>query len=212
MATQTADIRARDLIGEVRNYLKTQGNRDFYAGLVHRLDQPVEGVLVFAKNTFSAAALSRQISQNQMQKYYFAAVNGVVPDVGKEVRLIDYLIKDAKSGKAQVVVKQVQAAKKAELLYQCVVTDEKADRSLLKIHLLTGRFHQIRVQLANIGHPILNDTKYGEPENSSSRNSYEIALCAYYLEFFHPKTNKKMIFEIEPRQDSIRQLRSQLPD
>ena len=212
MPTQTADIRTRDLVGEVRNYLKTQGNRDFYAGLVHRLDQPVEGILVFAKNMPAAAALSRQINENRMQKYYYAAVQGIVPDVGGEIRLTDYLIKDQKAGKAKIVTEQTAEAKKAELLYQVEATDERADRSLLKIHLLTGRFHQIRVQLANAGYPILNDAKYGESEHKNSRDSYEIALCAYRLEFFHPKTNKRMGFEIEPSQDSIRQLRSQLPD
>lgn len=212
MPTQTADIRTKDLIGEVRNHLKAQGKREIYAGLVHRLDQPVEGVLVLAKDSNSAAALSRQINENRMCKCYYAAVQGVVPNTGKEVHLTDYLIKDAKSNKVRIVTKEVQMTKKAELLYQVVKTDRKAEKSLLKVSLLTGRFHQIRAQLANIGHPILNDTKYGEPERGGSRGTYEIALCAYHLEFFHPKTNQRMTFEIEPSQDSIRQLRSQLPD
>lgn len=212
MPTQTANIRIRDMVGEIKNYLKTQGSKEIYIGLVHRLDQPVEGVLVFAKNSHAAAALSKQSNDNRMQKYYYAAVQGIVKGEGKEIRLTNYLIKDQKAGMAKIVTEKTAEAKKAELFYQVEVTDEMSGRSLLKIHLLTGRFHQIRVQLAYAGYPILNDIKYGESEHKNSRDSYEIALCAYCLEFFHPKTNKKMRFEIEPSQDSIRQLRSQLPD
>ena len=214
LPTQTAGIASKDIISEIKGYLKTQGNRDLYVGLVHRLDQPVEGVLVFGKNSFAAAALSKQVNENKMQKYYYAAVEGIVPvsQTETEVHLTDYLFKDAKAGKAFVVTEKTKDAKKAELTYRILVTDKEVGRSLLKIHLLTGRFHQIRAQLSHMGYPIINDTKYGDAEGSNSRNSYSIALCAYQLEFFHPKTKKKMKFEITPSIESIRELWAQLPD
>lgn len=214
LPTQTAGIASKDIVSEIKNYLKTQGNRDLYVGLVHRLDQPVEGVLVFGKNSFAAAALSKQVNENKMQKYYYAAVEGVIPDSqsDKEVHLTDYLFKDAKAGRALVVTEKTKDAKKAELSYQAVVSDKEAGRSLLKIHLLTGRFHQIRAQLSHMGYPIINDTKYGNAEGGNSQNSYSIGLCAYHLEFCHPKTKKLMKFEIEPGIESIRELWAQLPD
>lgn len=214
LPTQTAGIASRDIISEIKSYLKTQGDRDLYVGLVHRLDQPVEGILVFGKNSFAAAALSRQINENKMQKYYYAAVEGMIPGIqpDMEVHLTDYLLKDAKTGRALVATEKTKDAKKAELVYQVAVTDKEAGRSLLKIHLLTGRFHQIRAQLSHMGYPIVNDTKYGTAKGNNSKNSYSIGLCAYRLEFYHPKTRKLMKFEIEPNVESIRELWTQLPD
>ncbi|HOO28151.1 MAG TPA: RluA family pseudouridine synthase [Lachnospiraceae bacterium] len=207
MPTQTAGVCAKDMVSEVKNYLKTKEKGDLYTGLVHRLDQPVEGVLVFAKNSFAAANLSRQLHEGNMKKYYDAAVCGIVCDQ-EEVKLTHYLVKDAKAKKALFADEKTPGAKRAELLYKVTVTDEEAGESLLRIRLLTGRFHQIRAQLAKIGHPIVNDTKYGGRKEEGSGNSRSIALCACCLEFVHPKTNKGMRFEIEPCQEDLKRLNS----
>lgn len=214
LPTQTAGIASRDMVSEIKKYLKTQGNRDLYVGLVHRLDQPVEGILVFAKNAQAATNLSRQVSSHEMKKYYYAAVEGIFlqDDLEKNMKLTDYMVKDAKTGCALIVSEKQRDAKKAELIYHVLVTDQNRTRSLLRIQLMTGRFHQIRAQLSNIGHPIVNDTKYGTAEAGNSNGQYSIGLCAYRLEFRHPKTGKMMEFHIEPSVECIRTLWTQLPD
>lgn len=210
IATQTARLGQQDMVSELKNYLakKTayQGKKEPYLGVVHRLDQPVSGVLVFAKTKQAAAELSRQITSGKMHKYYYAVAYGR-PDI-QQGRLEDYLYKDAKTNLSLIAEEGFPNAQKAVLEYKLVkslmVLEENAEPeeiSLIEIKLITGRHHQIRVQMSHKGMPLLGDNKYGNDQSRSL--SYEIkcrnvALCAYKLEFFHPVFKKKITFERLP--------------
>ncbi len=193
LATQTAKMGAQDMESLLKNYLYKKEKKMPYVAVIHRLDQPVEGILVFAKTPFAAKELNKGMQGAGFGKYYKAVVCGI-PNEKKAV-LEDYLIKDGKTNTSRVGKKDEAEAKKAVLAYEVIQqTDNKA---LLKIKLETGRHHQIRVQMANMGCPIWGDTKYNSAENVD-KSWKNIALCAYHLEFVHPKTKKKMVFEIEP--------------
>ena len=193
LATQTAKMGAQDMESLLKNYLCKKEKKMPYVAVIHRLDQPVEGILVFAKTPFAAKELNKGMQGAGFGKYYKAVVCGI-PNEKKAV-LEDYLIKDGKTNTSRVGKKDEAEAKKAVLAYEVIQqTDNKA---LLKIKLETGRHHQIRVQMANMGCPIWGDTKYNSAENVD-KSWKNIALCAYHLEFVHPKTKKKMVFEIEP--------------
>lgn len=207
IATQTARVGQADMVSEITNYLAmtTKGSSP-YVGVVHRLDQPVEGVLVFAKNRQASAELGRQIQENRMEKYYYAVVCGREFESSGE--LTDHLLKDGKTNTSRVVQPEVKEAKKAVLDYKIVAEqtcEEAADMALrialVEIHLHTGRHHQIRVQMSHAGMSLLGDYKYAEPEVvkvSEQMNIKEIALCAYKLSFLHPGTGKLLQFQIEP--------------
>lgn len=197
MAVQTGRLTERDLVNEIKNHLSLTGKRSNpYLGIIHRLDQPVRGILVFALNEKSASALSRQIQAGSFNKCYLALVEGLVKGPSDWVTLTDYLIKD-RDNKAKTVDKNDRNAKKAELRYKKIRTDEETDVTLLEIELVTGRFHQIRAQMSNIGHPIVNDVKYGAIKKDSLVYERSIALCAYKLVFKHPTDGRKMVFNIE---------------
>lgn len=196
IATQTARMGEKDLVSEVKNHLAKNGTKNPYLAVINRLDQPVEGLVLFAKNDKTAAALSKQLTESQINKYYYATVWGHMPE--KEGELEDYLLKDGKTNTSRVVSKGTSNAKCAKLKYQVIGQNDKTD--ILKIHLLTGRHHQIRVQLANSGHPILGDTKYGTPESkeySKQKAINKLCLKAYSLEFNHPVTMERMKIEID---------------
>ena len=188
--TQTPKSGVTDMISLLKNYRVAKGEPP-YVGLVHRLDQPVEGVMVFAKDKKSAAALSAQMQAHTFEKYYYAMVEGTFsPACGT---LENYLLRDGKSNVSSVVPKDTTGAKRAELSYETVKTME--DRSLVRIQLKTGRHHQIRVQLASVGCPIVGDTKYNQ-ELSDTTGWQTIRLCAYKLDFKHPITHKTMHFQL----------------
>lgn len=193
-----------------------KGGRELpYLGIVHRLDQPVEGLLVFAKTRQAAAALSAQLPSHLMSKEYLAVVEGI-PTV-TEGCLTDYLLRDGRQNRSAVVDPGTKGAKKAILHYSCLKTDPTRHQSLLKIHLVTGRHHQIRVQLAHAGLPLVGDYKYNpdrgdatrSPENAEdsfacgraarSSTSASLALCAYHLAFHHPITGKKLEYQVVPK-------------
>lgn len=192
---QTRKTGAADVESELKNYLfrMSQKNAEPYIGIIHRLDQPVEGLLVFARNSASAAALNRQMQTENFGKYYLAEVCGRF--AGKQGTLTDYLIKNSKTSRAEIGEQGQKDAKKAVLDY--TVLEEREETSLLRIRLETGRFHQIRVQMAHAGCPIVGDTKYN-PAVQRKSGYQKIHLCAYRLEFAHPRTKEKMEFEIEP--------------
>ena len=193
IATQTAKMGAQDMESLLKNYLYKKEKKMPYVAVIHRLDQPVEGILVFAKTPLAAKELNKGMQGAGFGKYYKAVVCGIPKE--KKATLEDYLVKDGKTNTSRVGKKDEAEAKKAVLTYEVIQqTDEKA---LLKIKLQTGRHHQIRVQMANMGCPIWGDTKYNSGENVD-KSWKNIALCAYHLEFVHPKTKKKMVFEIEP--------------
>lgn len=187
--TQTPKSGVIDMVNLLKNYRVSKGEPP-YVGLVHRLDQPVEGVMVFAKDKKSAAALSAQMQAHTFEKYYYAMVEGTFsPACGT---LENYLLRDGKSNVSSVVPKDTTGAKRAELSYETVKTME--DRSLVRIQLKTGRHHQIRVQLAHAGHPIIGDKKYGR----NTPGYLPLGLCSYHIGFIHPVTKKKVVYEITP--------------
>ena len=190
MAVQTGRIGQMDLQSEVKNYLKGG-----YLGIVHRLDQPVEGLVVFAKTQRAAASLSQQFSGTGVHKSYVAYVScREQQEKGREVCLVDYLIK-TRENTARIAGEGEKGAKRAELTYR-IEEELPADEALgriyrLRVELGTGRFHQIRAQLSNAGMPILGDVKYGgsscrNPEFSPGR----IGLIADRLTFLHPETGR----------------------
>lgn len=196
MPVQAAGIGTMDMESALKNYLaqKIPGKVP-YLGIVHRLDQPVEGILVFAKTPGAAGSLSKQIMAGGAGKYYLAVVEGK-PE-RSEGTLTDYLKKNGRANMSQAVPENTPGAKKAVLHYR--ILDQKEIngkvRTLLRIRLETGRHHQIRVQLSHVGYPLLGDRKY----NPSGEKGKSLGLCSCGLEFKHPKTGRLMKFETEPQ-------------
>ncbi len=209
LAVQTGRIGQADMVSELKNYLRTarkaQPIEDMrrtepYLGLVHRLDQPVEGLLVFAKTKAAAADLSAQVQNGKMKKEYTAGIYTGRQTVQGTGTLVDYLYKDAGTNTSRVVPETYPGAKQAGLQY--FLLQQETELGFLRIRLQTGRHHQIRVQLANAGMPLLGDTKYGSPESqalSARLGIREPALCASRLSFYHPATKKRVQFEAVPR-------------
>ena len=182
----------------VKKYIKEKYNKpaNVYLGLVHRLDRPVGGVMVFAKTSKAASRLSKQVRDKVFKKEYLAVVDG---SFGKNSGTLEnYLYKDRKSNTSYVVSKDKKEAKFAKLDYEVLKYDKENNLSLLKIDLHTGRHHQIRVQLANIGHSIYGDQRYG----TRGKNK-QIALWAYKLIIEHPTKKEKMEFKDMPRKIGI---------
>lgn len=190
VAVQTKRIGEKDMESMLRTYRVQKGETP-YIGVVHRLDQPVQGVMVFAKTKEAAADLSRQVAAKTADKFYYALVDGVPEQ--KEGTLEDYLLRDGRTNTSKVVPMETQEAKRAELSYEVLKTDGR--RSVLKIKLETGRHHQIRVQLSNAGWPIAGDRKYNCREAVTPGE--ELALCSYKIGFKHPKTQRKMEFKVD---------------
>ena len=188
---QKAESSNVDFQSLLKDYLKRKYDKpgNVFLGIVNRLDQPVGGVMVFAKTSKAASRLSEQIRQNIWKKQYLAVVDGVPKE--KKAVLEDYLVKNEEKNEVYVSKKGDPKAKFARLLYEML--GSKNGRSLLKITLETGRAHQIRVQLSSRGLPIVNDHKY----NKNSRNIADIALWAYSVEIIHPVTKEKLVFTKE---------------
>lgn len=209
IATQTARVGQADMVSEVTNYLTRQARSGAgkvpYVGVVHRLDQPVEGVLVFARNQRAAAELSRQITENRMEKYYYAVVCG--QKFVQRGRLTDHLLKDGKTNTSRIVPPEVKGAKKAVLDYEILAEKDFTPRlALVRIRLHTGRHHQIRVQMSHAGMSLLGDHKYADVQTvriSEQMHVKEIALCAYRLILQHPETGERMQFQIQPEGKSF---------
>ena len=196
LATQTSKIGEPDVVSELKKYLAENGKKNPYIGVVHRLDQPVEGLLVFAKSKEAAAGLTKQLSLGTLNKRYYALVCG--KPATSEGALVDYLVKEG--NQAKVVAEGTAEAKRAVLQYKVVKTMPEG-LALLDIHIDTGRFHQIRVQMSHAGMPLLGDTKYGSPESMTFSREVgvrQVALYAYELEFKHPITKKGMRYELQP--------------
>lgn len=201
LATQTARVGQPDMVSELKNHLKGG-----YVGVVHRLDQPVEGLLVFAKTKPAAAALSGQLEKGVLNKHYCAVVCGK-PEC-EQGELVDYLRKTSDNRTEIVDVDQAEAAdaKPARLQFEVLAQSEQADISLLGIHIDTGRFHQIRAQMAHAGHPLLGDIKYGTDLSSQISRKYgvrNVALCACELECVHPVTGELIHFIVEPQGETF---------
>lgn len=211
LATQTAKVGQADMVSELKNYLAAeQKGKPPYLGIIHRLDQPVEGLLVFAKNKQAAAALTKQLENGTLNKQYYAAICGKPSAEAGE--LVDYLYKDVvKEGKALVVTGRQQDypdAKKAVLQYRLIKELSTENPIFLTdIHIDTGRFHQIRAQMAHAGTPLLGDSKYGSEasmELSLELGVRNVALCAYSIDLLHPVSGKKLSFTAEPEGKAFR--------
>ena len=201
LATQTGQIGSMDVVSELKNYLAAKGE-DSYVGVIHRLDQPVEGLLVFAKNKRAAAHLSGQLAKDHLNKEYDAVVCGVTEC--REETLTDYLRKGNDS-RAQVVTGEEARFPDARraVLHYCVKEEAPPfpGTTLIHVTLQTGRFHQIRAQMAHAGYPLLGDVKYGNEMSAELSRQYgirQVALCASAMSLQHPVTGKKLHFEIKP--------------
>jgi len=177
-----------DLLTLIKNYLKVKYDKpgNVYLGLIHRLDRPVGGVMVFAKTSKAASRLSEQVRTNKINKTYYAVVHGKINIQG---HLEDYLYKDTKTNTSYVTNKN--NGKIAILDYE--VIKYKDNFSLVKIKLVTGRSHQIRVQFSSRGYPLVGDQRY----NKNAIKNVNIALFAKKLEFIHPTTKEKKTFELD---------------
>ena len=189
-ADKTEDI---DMLTIVKQYIKEKYNKpgNVYLGLVHRLDRPVGGVMIFAKTSKSAARLSDQVREKIFKKKYLAVVDGKFDN--NKGTLEDYLYKDERNNISKVVSKEKKNAKLAKLDYEVLAYNEVKNLSLVKINLHTGRHHQIRVQLSHAGHSIFGDQKYG-----TRGQGKQIALWAYELTIEHQITKQEITFKSIP--------------
>lgn len=202
LATQSARVTSPDLVSSVTRHLK---GAPVY--VVHRLDQPVEGLLVLAKTKQAAAGLSKQLQAGTLNKQYYALVYRGAEELPKEEILADYLWKNPQTQKAEIVAQASGKGKQAKLHYR--VMTGKDDIALLDVRIETGRFHQIRAQLAHAGFPILGDQKYGTQtsmERSEELGIKNVSLFAYALTFTHPKTGKQMEFQAKTQNPAISHL------
>lgn len=187
--SQGDSTKDKDLLTKIKEYIKIKYEKpgNVYVGLVHRLDRPVSGVMVYAKTSKAASRLSEQIRASQMEKQYLAVVNGILKEKKGEFR--DYLLK-LENG--NTIVTDKEHGKESILNYE--VIKELDEKSLVRIDLKTGRHHQIRVQFSTRGYPLYGDQRYGKMDKK------QIALCCYHLGFFHPVTKEKMVFERLPKE------------
>lgn len=182
-----------DMLTLIKQYIKVKYNKpgEVYLGLVHRLDRPVGGVMVFAKTSKAAARLSEQVRIKEFKKKYLVIVDGKMES--KKGFLEDYLLKNERLNMSRVVKEETKNAKFAKLDYEVLKYDKEIDLSVLKVNLHTGRHHQIRVQMANSGHSIYGDNKYG-----TRGRGKQICLWAYELTILHPITKEQITFKVLP--------------
>ena len=191
--SQGDDTNDKDMVNLLKSYIKEKYNKpgNVFIGLVHRLDRPVGGVMVFAKTSKAASRLSEQVRNKSFKKTYRAVIHGTMNK--KEDTLKDYLYKNKKTNMVSVVNKNHKDAKNAELDYKTLKS--KNNFSLVEIDLKTGRPHQIRVQFSSRKHPLFGDQRYGQDVNKVGQ---QIALWSYKIEITHPTTKEKMEFVCEP--------------
>ena len=194
--TQADESGDKDMLSMVKEYIKQKYNKpgNVFVGLVHRLDRPTGGVMVFAKTSKAASRLSEQFRNKEAEKTYLAVVTGVLKN--HKSKLVNYLLKDEKNNKVKVVPMSTTGAKRAELDYEEL--EEKEGFHLLKVKLGTGRGHQIRVQLATMGNPIFGDQKYAINMPKANLN-----LFATELRFRHPVSKDIMVFRAFPPEDLL---------
>ena len=187
-----------DLLTMVKQYVKEKYDKpgEAFIGLVHRLDRPTGGVMVFARNSKSAARLQEQMKSGLFEKKYLAVTVGVPRD--RQGRLSQYLFKAAETNTVKVVPAAVEGAKKAELEYKVLEIADKV--ALVDIKLITGRSHQARVQMQSLGTPIFGDVRYGGDTLAKGHN---LALWAYELRFYHPTTKQPFVFKVFPPVEDV---------
>ncbi|MBQ6921895.1 MAG: RNA pseudouridine synthase [Clostridia bacterium] len=185
----------RDMLNILKDYIKETYNKpgNVYLGLVHRLDRPTGGVMVFAKSSKAAARLSEQMKNGDFEKRYYTVLVGVPKD--EQAILTHYLKKNAINNVVYVCPPLTEGAKFAELDYR--VLETVGNYSLADVRLHTGRSHQIRVQMSAIGCPVYGDMRYGGEKAKKGK----LALWAYYLAFSHPVTKERLVFRVQPPKD-----------
>lgn len=184
------------MLDKVQSYLQQKYQKEkAYVGLVHRLDRPTGGILVFAKTSKAAARLSKQLQEGLFHKQYMTLLQNKPRQ--EEAELVHYLKKNAINNLVYVCTQTTEGAKKAVLRYQVEQTLPNG-QTLAIVDIQTGRSHQIRVQMSAIGCPLVGDMKY----NSQAKKGY-LALWAYHLSFFHPITQEKMRFLVQPPENTL---------
>ena len=184
-----------DLLTMVKEYIRQKYNKqgNVYVGLIHRLDRPTGGVMVFAKSSKAASRLSQQMKEGDFEKKYYAVVNGCPKE--KQANLTHYMKKNPINNMVYVCPPTVDGAKFAELDYK--VLEEANGLALVDVRLHTGRSHQIRVQMNAIGNPLYGDMRYGGEKAKKGH----LALWAYYLSFTHPVSKERFVFRVQPPKD-----------
>lgn len=173
---------------------KYQKPGNAFLGLVHRLDRPVGGLVVFAKTSKAANRLCVQFRERTVQKTYLAVVDGRLAN--RSETLVHYIRKRSGNRRVHIFQEATENSDRAELSYQ--VLEETADKSLLQVQIHTGRHHQIRAQLSAIGHPIVGDHKYRSQVKLANRT---IALFAFQLGFTHPTQQTELSFQAFPLEE-----------
>ena len=191
--SQGDDTNDKDMVNLLKDYIKVKYNKpgNVFIGLVHRLDRPVGGIMVFAKTSKAASRLSEQVRNKSFKKTYRAVLNGNMRKDSDTLK--DYLYKNKKTNMVSVVNKNHKDAKDAELSYETIAKNEKF--SMVQVDLKTGRPHQIRVQFSSRNHPLFGDQRYGQHIN---KKGDQIALWSYKIEITHPTTKEKMEFICNP--------------
>lgn len=195
--SQADSTNDEDMLTLCKQYIKEKNNKpgEVFVGLVHRLDRPTGGLMVFAKTSKCASRLSEQIRNGEFIKEYLTVVLNKPRE--ESAKLTHYLKKDEINNVVRVVPMLESGAKKCELVYKTLQYNDKL--SLLNVRLLTGRSHQIRVQMSTIGNAVFGDVKY----KGDIVKGYNLALWAYKLSFIHPTTKKVLNFVCYPPEDEI---------
>lgn len=193
---KTGDASLLDLI---KDFIKVRDKKpgNVYLGLVHRIDRPTSGLVIFAKTSKALSRLTQMVKKREIQKTYWAIVSKT--KIPAEQSLIHYLKRNPKNNKTTVFTHPTEGAKEAKLSYK--ILKELDNYRLLEVDLETGRHHQIRAQLAKIGAPIKGDLKYGAPRSNPDGG---ISLHARRLQFVHPVSKEQLVVEAAPPQnDSV---------
>jgi len=179
------------MLDMVKSYIKEKYSKpgNVFIGLVHRLDRPTGGTMVFARTSKGASRISEQIRVGRFEKKYIALVEGKLSVSSGKMEA--FLLKDVKSNKSRIVAESTPGAKKAVLEY--IVLKNSKEHTLVEIRLVTGRHHQIRVQFSNAGHPVAGDLKYG-----SKKGSRSIALWSHEIKFYKPVGDEPVKVLSEP--------------
>ena len=195
--TQEDSSKDLDMINIIKNYLKEKYKKEgnVYLGLVHRLDRPVGGLMVFAKTSKAASRLSEEVRNNDFHKSYLAVCQGKTKDKEK---LVDFISKDSKTFSSYI---DKENGKESILEYETLYYDKNEDISLIKVNLITGRHHQIRLQMSNINHSLVGDQRYGKEDKK------QIMLYAYKIQFIHPTKKEVMTFKLLPKWDILKEIK-----
>ena len=194
-----------DMVSILKNYLfeKSDSDEEPYLAVIHRLDRPVGGIMLFAKTKEAAAKLSDMLQDGQITKYYQAVLTGEPKEDAGE--LTDYIVRDPKTNVSRLVKKGTPGAKTAKLYYEVldVFETDEGVFSYVLIELITGRHHQIRAQMAGHGCGIWGDTKYNPLFMKTKKKYRQIGLYSSRLELAHPVTGEELVFKSEPEGEAF---------